>query len=195
MATYEIVSVRRTPQSGTVPTYTELGPLRASTLTVKDFKSLTPSECTLDVAMGSIDADTKTALRDLAAQPLEVWVYRDGTRIFAGPITGGDIAADTITLNCRGRLLYLGFMLVWADKAFSGADLFTMAKTLIDDWQALTYGNFGRLTASMGTLGTTRALDIPGASEFPTVSASIAPMFITPEANISAIKAQQHPRQ
>jgi len=173
MASYEIVSVRRTPQSATIPTYTELGPLRASTFTVMDHKTLTPSELTLTVSLGSVDDDSKTALRDLAAQPLEVWVYRGGTRIFAGPIVGGDIAGDSLNLSCRGRLIYLGYMLVWADKSFTSADLFTMGKTLIDDWQALTYGNFGLLTASIGTLGVTRSLEIPGASEFPTVAQSL----------------------
>jgi len=134
---------------------------------------MTASECDVTVGLRSLDPDTKAALLDLAAEPIEVWVYRDGTRIFAGPVTGGNIEGDNITLNCRGRLIYLGYMLVWADKTFSSADLFTIAKGLIDDWQALTYGNFGLLTASIGTLGTTRSLKIPGASEFPTVSTSI----------------------
>jgi hypothetical protein len=132
-----------------------------------------PSECDLTVSISSLDSDTKDALLDLTAEPLEVWVYRDGTRIFAGPIVGGNIDADDISLTCRGRLIYLGYMLVTTNKAFVTTDLFTIAKTLIDDWQGLSYGNFGLLTASIGTLGTTRSLDIPGASEFPSVGSSI----------------------
>ena len=169
MAEYNVVSVRRTPQSSGVPVYTELGPLYASALEVKDFKSLTPAECRVTVSMGSLDSDTKTSLLDLAAAPIEVWVYRDGTRIFAGPVVGGNVNQDTVTLNSRGRSIYMSYMLVWTDKSFTSIDLFTIAKELVDDWQALTYGNFGILTASIGTLGTTRSLEIPGASEFPRV--------------------------
>ena len=173
MASYNVVSVRRTPQSATIPIYTELGPLYPSSIAVKDFKHMTPSEGSFSLPLRSLDSDSKTALRDLAAQPLEVWVYRGGTRIFAGPVVGGGIKGDQVTLKCRGRLIYLAYMLVTTDKSWTTTDLFTIGKAIVDDWQALTYGNFGVLTASIGTLGTTRSLSIPGASEFPRVSDSL----------------------
>lgn len=173
MATYNVVSVLRTPQSATVPTYTELGPLHASTITVKDYKTMQPSECKVVVNLDSIDASTKASLLDLAATPLEVWVYRDGVRIFAGPVLGGSVKSNALDLTMRGRLAYLAYMLVWQDKSFASVDLFTIAATLVNDWQALTYGNYGVLTSGVGTLGTTRSLEIPGATEFPSVLDSL----------------------
>lgn len=166
---YNIVSVRRTPNQLTGPTYVELGPLYASSITIKDFKTAQASEADFVVNMDSLDAETKTALRDLKAQPLEVWLYRDAVRIFAGPVVGGNINNKDITLTCRGRLIYLAYMLVTADKSFAAVDQFTIGKTFVDDWQALDYGNYGVLTASIGTLGTTRSLEVPGATEHPTV--------------------------
>lgn len=169
MATYNIVSVRRTPAQLTVPTYTELGPLYASTFSIKDYKTLVPSDAQFTVNMESLDEDTKEALRDLVAIPLEVWVYRDGVRIFAGPVVGGSIKGNQVTLVCRGRLIYLAYMLVETDKTFTAIDMFTIGAELVDDWQDQDYGNFGVLTASIGTLGTTRDFAVPGASEFPRV--------------------------
>lgn len=169
MATYNIVSVRRTPAQLTVPVYTELGSIPASSFSIKDYKTMEPSEASFDANLDALDPDTKTALRDLAAQPLEVWVYRDGTRIFNGPVVGGGISGNTLTLNARGRLIYLKYMLVWQDKTWTATDMFTIGKALVDDWQGQDYGNFGVLTASIGTLGTTRNFEVAGASEYPTV--------------------------
>jgi hypothetical protein len=170
MATYNVVSVRRTPNQLTGPTYVELGALPASALRVRDFKSGKPAECDITVSLKAIDPDTKTALLDLAAYPLEVYVYRDGTRIFAGPVLGGNVnGGTTVELNCKGRLSYLAFMLVETDKTFTTIDMFTIGKEFVNDWQAQDYGNFGVLTASIGTLGTTRSYEVPGATETPTV--------------------------
>lgn len=168
-SSYNVVSVRRTPQASGVPVYLELGPLYPTSFTIMDHKHMMASEATFNVGMRTLDPDTKTALRDLAAQPLEVWVYRDGTRIFAGPVTGGTVHNDNVVLQCRGRLFYLAYMYVTADKSWTATDLFTIGKELVDDWQTLTYGHFGLLTASIGTLGTTRNWEIPGATEFPQV--------------------------
>jgi hypothetical protein len=169
MATYNIVSVRRTPNQLTAPTYTELGPLYVSTFSIKDYKTLVPADAQFTVNLESLDEDTKEALRDLVAIPLEVWAYRDGVRIFAGPVVGGAIKGNQITLVCRGRLIYLAYMLVETDKDWTAEDMFTIGAELVDDWQDQDYGNFGLLTASIGTLGTTRDFSVAGATEFPRV--------------------------
>lgn len=169
MAAYNIVAVRRTPNQLTGPSYTEQGLLAASSITLTDHRTLKPAEGKFTVNLDAVDSDTKTSLRDLVAQPLEVWAYRDSVRVFAGPVVGGQIKGNNVTLDCRGRLVYLGYMRVTTDKTWAATDLFTIGKTLVDDWQALDYGNFGVLTASIGTLGTTRNYEVPGASEFPRV--------------------------
>ena len=171
---YNIVSVRRTPQAATTPVYSELGLLSASSVKITDFKTMKPAEGAFTVAMASMDSDTKAALLDLAAEPLEIWVYRDGVRIFAGPVVGGSIDGDTAKLTCRGGLIYLAYMLVETDKTFAAVDLFTIGAELVDNWQDQTYGNFGLLTAGIGTLGTTRDWNIPGATEHPKVLDALA---------------------
>ncbi len=170
MATYNVVSVRRTPNQSTGPTYTELGSLPASSLRVKEYKTGKPAELDITVSLKALDPDSKTALLDLSAIPLEVWVYRDGTRIFAGPVLGGNvIGGKNVELNCKGRLSYLAYYLVETDKSFTTIDMFTIGKEFVNDWQVQDYGNFGVLTASIGTLGTTRSYEVPGGTEQPTV--------------------------
>lgn len=164
MAEYEVVAVQRVPNQLTGPTLTELGPLHAS-IDWTDVLNEAP-EATFTVDVGGIQSDIKAALRDLSATPLEVWVYRDSVLQFAGPIVGGQITGkSTLSLTCRGLEFYTAYMLVTADKTFTAVDQFTIVKTLIDDWQALDYGDFGIDTVTVGTSGVTQDLFIPGAEE------------------------------
>ena len=171
MASYEIVAVGRTPNQLTGPTLQELGPLRGGfnlTETLND-----AGELTMAVNMGTLTSDIKTRLRDLAAQPMEVWVYRDSTQIFRGPVVGGDITGDEVNITARGLLFYLNYMLVYQDKTWTGIDIYTIAKEMVDDWQDLDYGNFGVNTVSIGTAGITRDHFIAGATESPIVMESL----------------------
>ena len=80
---------------------------------------------------------------------MEIWIYRDGTQMFAGPVVGGDIQGTVLTLNAQGLLFYLNYMLVTADKTWTGIDQFVIAKEVIDDWQVLTYGDYGLSTVGV----------------------------------------------
>ena len=163
MATYTAVAVRRTPAQAAGPTLTELGPLNA-VFTYSD-ALYEASEGVFVMDVDALGADIKQALRDLAAEPLEVWLYRDSNIVFAGPVLGGDIKDGALTLNCRGLEIYTAYMLVTTDTTYTAQDQHTIAKALVDDWQALDYGDFGIETATVGASGTNRDLFIPGATE------------------------------
>lgn len=163
MATYTAVAVRRTPAQSVGPTLTELGPLNAVFSYTDSLYEASEGVFVMDVdALGN---DIKQALRDLSAEPLEVWLYRDSSIVFAGPVVGGDIKDGALTLNCRGLELYTAYMLVTADTTYTAQDQHTIAKDLIDTWQALDYGDYGIETVTVGASGVTRDVFIPGATE------------------------------
>ena len=167
MATYEIVAAGRTPNQLTGPTLQELGPLRGAfnlTETLDDAGQLN-----VTVSLATLGADIKTRLRDLVAQPMEIWLYRNSTLIFQGPVVGGNIQGDSVSLTARGILFYLHYMLVETDKSWTATDIYTIAKEMVDDWQDQDYGNYGVNTVSIGTAGTTRDHTIAGATETPRV--------------------------
>lgn len=166
-AQYEIVAVGRTPQQLTGPVLEELGPLRGGftlTETLND-----AGELSMSVNMGTLIAAIKTRLRNLRAQPMEIWVYRDSVRIFRGPVVGGDISGDSVNLTARGMLFYMHYMLVETDKSWTATDIYTIGAELVDDWQDQDYGNYGINTVGVGTAGVTRDHVIAGATETPRV--------------------------
>ena len=163
MATYNVVAVQRTAQSSAVPTLAELGPLEASIEYTDILNEAPEGRFVMDV--DSLQADIKTSLRDPIAQPLEVWVYRESTLVFKGPMVGGQLDAGMLTLTARGAEFYTAYMLVETAKTFAAVDQYTIATDLIDDWQVQTYGNYGLDTSAIGTSGTTRSLVIPGDEE------------------------------
>lgn len=163
MAQYDIVAVQRTPQSSGAPTLVELGPLHAA-VEYTDILNAAP-EATFTMSTNSLQDDIKAALRSPDTLPLEVWVYRDGVKVFAGPIIGGEVQDSMLTLTCRGLEFYTAYMLVHTDKTWAAVDQYTIATDMIDDWQAQTYGHYGIDTSAIGLSGTTRSLVIPGVEE------------------------------
>jgi hypothetical protein len=163
VATYNVVAVQRTQQSGAPPTLTELGPLEAS-VEFTDILNEAPVGL-FNVDVDSIQDDIKTSFRDLLAQPLEIWVYRDSVLIFKGPVVGGEIKGGLLTASARGAEFYSAYMMVETAKTWAAVDQYTIATDVLDDWQAQTYGDFGIDTSAIGTSGTTRSLAIPGDEE------------------------------
>jgi hypothetical protein len=163
MATYNVVAVQRTPQSGSAPNLQELGPLEAS-FSYTDILNEAP-EATFALDVDSLQDDIKVSLLDPVSQPLEVWVYRDSIKVFAGPLVGHEIKDEILTIAARGAEFYTAYMMVETAKTFAAVDEFTIAADLVDDWQAQTYGNYGIDTSAIGTSGTTRSLVIPGDEE------------------------------
>ncbi len=160
---YEAVVVARNPVLSGPATFTELDrivPLKSiawsKELNRDGFGSVSIAPQDLPTSVGD-------AVRDPANNPIELWVYRNGIKVFAGPIIGYQIQGEehTMTLVSRSILYYLRWMLPTQDYDWStGEDPLVIAKTLIDDWQALTYGHFDIDTSTMGTSATSRELVI-----------------------------------
>lgn len=155
MAVYELVAVSRTPQSATSPTLTELGPIVAPTITWLD-ELAGPGRLSFSCTPERLESSIQSRFLDLAANPLEIRLYRDGTVVFAGPVFGYQIQGGSLSVTAPGLLAYAGYMWVTSDLTYTATDQFTIAKGLVDHWQALTYGNFGIDTSAVGTSGVTR---------------------------------------
>lgn len=173
-AQYDITAVARSQAQSTAPTFSELAPLFASLSFTESVLEADSAEVT--VSLETLDDAVKQRLRDLVAEPMEIWIYRDGVHIFSGTVTGGNISGPTVSLAVKAIPYYMSYMLVTTDKTYTNVDQFTIAKELVDDWQALDYGNFGLVTSGIGTSSILRTSDIPGALEPIAVSEVVYPM-------------------
>jgi len=145
----------------------EIGPLFAEVEITENLYG--PDHVTLYVDIGTLSGSVKAKLRNLRAAPLEVRIYRDTVLIFEGPVVGGNKTGQILTLTCFDPSSHLDYMLVTTDKTFTATDQFTIAKTLVDDWQALDYGDYGIDTSGIGTSGQDRTLELTGTTEMPSV--------------------------
>ncbi len=160
MAEYELVLVDRTPNQSSAPTLTDVGPLVAPTITYTD---VLDGDGTLkcSVVPERIDPDVKTALLnftdpDSPPDGLEVHLYRDGVKVWAGPLVAPTLEGGSLTLRARSRSYDLRRMWVTSDLTFSSVDQYTIVAGLVDHWQDLDYGHWGIDTSSVGLSGTTR---------------------------------------
>ncbi len=101
----------------------------------------------------------KARLRNISAQGLEVWLYRDNLMVMAGPLIGLQPQGSTHSVIVRSLAYYLRYMFVTSDLSYTAVDQYTIAKGLVDHWQALDYGNFGIDTSGIGTAGVVRTID------------------------------------
>lgn len=155
MATYELVAVARTPVSGAAHTLVETGPIVAPTITWTD-ELAGPGRLQFSCTPERLESSIQSRFRDLAANPTEIRLYRGGVIKFAGPVFGYQIQGGSLSVTVPGLLAYLGYMWVTSDLTHTATDQFTIAKGLVDHWQALTFGNFGIDTSAVGTSGVTR---------------------------------------
>lgn len=154
---YDLVVMARVPQPNSAPSLIEVDPIEWSTLTWTNALS-TAQDLSMTCLIAGLTDPVITRLRDLATQPTELWLYRNGQIVFAGPIQTGSVSGETLTLNAKGLMTYLSSMYVTADLVFKAADQFQIVKGLVDHWQALDYGNFGIDTSHITNSGVT--LDI-----------------------------------
>lgn len=160
---YDLVAVARTPNQATGPTLAELGPLYG-TFTLTEVLD-GPDELQVEVLVETLNEDIKVRLRDPLTYPLEVWLYRDGQIIFAGPVVGGTMRDSKLQMMSLGLLHYLRYMVLSTDYSVVATDQLTVVKDLIDSWQDQDYGDFGLVTSTMGTSGVTRDISLPGSTE------------------------------
>lgn len=173
MPEYGVSIWQRVPASSTSPTFTELDPIAGWTALGwgRELNAADAFHVAADVA--TIPDTVASRLIALDATPLEMEITRDGDVVARGPIVDWEIQAGTITLNGRGLLYYLDYMVVESAVAYLDTDQATIVKGLIDTYQALAYGNYGLVTTGLTAVGVLRSMSI-ATGEFPTVGKKVA---------------------
>lgn len=155
MTSYDLVAVARTPQAAGPPVLTELDPIVAPTITwtrrLRGVDSLAFS-CVPE----RLESSLRSRLLNVALNPTEVWLYRDGVLVAAGFVAGHQNQGGTLSVTAPGLLGYLAFMVVHTDLTYTGIDQTLIGKDLVDQWQSLSYGNFGIDTSGVTASGVTR---------------------------------------
>lgn len=152
---YEVIVVGRVPAQAGPPTFLEVDPIDWSKITWSSTLSR-PQTLSVTCKTSTITEPIAQRLRAPDRLPTELWVSRNGRRVFAGPLLGGGRNGDELTLQCGGLLTYLQWMIVAADMRFDQVDQFGIAASLIDQWQALDFGHFGIDTSTVGVSGVLR---------------------------------------
>ena len=152
---YELQMVARLMQPSGPPTFVAVDSILWTGLSYVDELSKVP---TLQAGAGisSLSDDVVQRLRALRQMPSELWLYRDGELIFAGPLIVWNTQSETVTMQAIGLLGYLRYWDVDTDTVFANTDQFTIVKTLIGNWQNSSYGNYGIGTSHVATSGVTR---------------------------------------
>jgi hypothetical protein len=155
VTTFEVVLVNRTPAITGAPTLTTVDRLIVETISYTEELNR-PGTAVLACPIRSLSSVATARLSNLDTHPSEVWIYADSTLAWAGEIQTLQIQGQTLNLNCVGLLGYTFRMGVTSDLTYTGIDQFTIAKGLVDHWQALNYGHYGIDTSTVGTSGVTR---------------------------------------
>ncbi len=159
MANYDAMLVERVPQAAGAPTLNlidEIIPKKKigwSTELIGDGGFIT-----FAAVPDQQSSDVKNILIDIAETACEIWLYRNGVMVQAGPIIGVQTQGPTIVILARSLAYYLRYMFVTADLTYTNIDDWIIGKGLIDHWQALSYGDYGIDTSTIGTSGFTRTI-------------------------------------
>lgn len=152
---YDLVVVARIPQPSGPPTFVEVDPIEWRAIEYTNTLNK-PQNLQASCQIASLTEPVLQRLRSLHTLATELWLYRNGRIVFAGPLQGWQTQGETLTLRARGLQHYLRMMVVDSDKRFEQADQFAMVKWMVDQWQALEYGNFGIDTSGVTTSGVLR---------------------------------------
>ena len=152
---FELLAVARVPQPSGPPTFITVDPIQWKGLSWIDELSK-PQTLNASCSINSLTESVIQRLRAMQDLPTELWLYRDGQVIFAGPWVGWNIQQETITFQATGLLGYLKYMTVTSDLVFKQVDQFAIVKGLVDHWQNQSYGNFGIDTSQISASGVLR---------------------------------------
>src|SRR5690606_2396194 len=139
---YDLVAVARIPQAASPPAFVEVDPIDWTDLSWTESLGEYPALS----ATAKISTLTEPVLQRLQTPhelPTELWLYRNGRAVFAGPLLGAKVSDESITLEAGGIETYLRWMHVVNDREFVDTDQFSIVRALIDQWQGLEYGHFG----------------------------------------------------
>lgn len=152
---YELLCVNRVPQQSGPPTFVEVDALEWTGLSYNQALNR-PDDISVGVSVTSLPQSIKNILKDQAHKASEIWLYRNGTLIFSGPWLGWQVQNQTLSITSQSLAAYLGWMVVLDDMSFAQIDQFSIAKSLIDQWQSTAFANFGIDTSAIGLSGVLR---------------------------------------
>ena len=158
--TYQLAVVSRIPSATGAPAFFEVDRLVWTKLSYSSALN-EPQELSATCLVSALTPPIRQRLRDLANQPTELQLLRNGRVVFAGPLVGGQRNGEEITLAAAGLLAYLRRMTILESYVQEQIDQFTVVKDLVDAWQALSYGHYGLDTSGIGTSGVLRDVDFP----------------------------------
>lgn len=170
-AFYDALLVDRIPQSGSAPLLVPVDRFPALGNVSWSKQLNDEGSASISTRPERISDEVKQRLLDPENRPMELWVYREGDLVFAGPVIGMQYQGrfHTLTLHSRGLLYYLRFIMprLTYDFSTTGEDPFVIIKTILDFWQSQTYGNFGIDTSAIGTSSITRKVKYRRTDLFP----------------------------
>jgi hypothetical protein len=153
--TYELMCVSRIPQQSGPPTFVEIDPIEWNGLSYTQSLNK-PDTISVGCSVTSLPPSIKSILIDQAHKASEIWLYRNGKLIFAGPWLGWQVQSQTLTITSKSLASYFDWMIVLQDMVFAQVDQFSIIKQLVDQWQSTPFANFGidtsDITATSGVL-------------------------------------------
>lgn len=157
---YEVVVMHRIAQPSGPPVLIDVDAIEWSTLTWSSTNSR-PQGLSMSFQRARVTSAVRLHLRSPDRLATELWTLRNGVVVQAGPLLGGAPQGDSLRLEAGGLMTYLELMLVEQSLRFNQVDQFTIAATLIDQWQnnvapGATHGHFGIDTSRVGLSGKLR---------------------------------------
>lgn len=139
---YDLVAVARVPQTSGPPTFIEVDPIDWTDLTWSEALNVPPT-LSVSAKVASLTDSVLQRLQFPHEAPTELWLYRNGRKVFAGPLLGGRVSEESLSLEAGGIETYTRWMHVVSDLTFTEVDQFAIVAALINQWQMLEYGHFG----------------------------------------------------
>lgn len=155
---YELVAVARIPQVSGPPLFLEIDPIDWTSLTWGETLN-SPPELQVDLKIETITEPILQRLRTPHELPTELWLNRNGRRVFSGPLLGGAVNGENLSLTAQGTLVYTKMWNLEADYVQTDVDQADAVKYLITQWQNLEYGHFGLDVTGINPTGVLRTIE------------------------------------
>lgn len=155
---YELVCVARIPQAFGPPVLIEVDPIKTTGIGYTEELNK-PTALSVTAKFSETTEPVLQRLRNPDELPSELWLYRNGKRVFAGPLLGANASGnESISMEAQDILAYTARFLIQKDLIYGGAgtEQFKIVKDMIDQWQALEYGHFGIVTDDIPPSGIVR---------------------------------------
>lgn len=152
---YELVCVARIMQPSGSPQFVEIDDIKWEGLAYTDELSR-PQSLQAAAPVETLPESVLTRLRDLRRNPCELWLYRNGQKVFAGPLLAFNTQGGTMTFNAQGLLGYLRYWFIDTDTTFTQIDQHIIVQTLVNNWQNTDYANYGIDTSAIAASGVLR---------------------------------------